>query len=538
MPLPAAVRVVDAVASALATAHAHGIVHRDLKPANIFLVTIDGQTRRAGEGARLRHLQDPLGGDAAVVADRHARLAGVHVARAGARRQRRDRRAQRPVRARRHHLPDADRLGSLPRRRHRVASLSGGPRGGAAAGPPPAGLVGHARAAGGARSRAGQGSRPALRRHDGDGARLRGGFGADPLARGGRAGDRQPGRDVDRHAPAAAAAPRAHSGGGRGRGLEAEPCEIEEPPRPSGPRRPSCFRQPGDPQRAPVRDFNFDEGRPPQHRSPARAGGRWDEPYPAISFRSRTTGWRSPAWRCWRWPAFSASPASTVTGSSRGAARARACPSGAGGARRQRRHAVHRSTPGASGDGSAAGLGAFASAQARAGGRAGERRAGRARPAGQAEAKSADAEARPRRRRAHRHHMAGRRARASSTDRGASISPRASDPKPVDAVCGARRAATRRRRTRPRRSARSAEPVRPAASATPPPVWARHGAGPVHHPAAGADDRLTGARSRAARPSPSASPSRPGDHRPAHRPRRPPSATAGSPADQPMAPSF
>ena len=43
MPLPAAVRVVDAVASALATAHAHGIVHRDLKPANIFLVTIDGQ---------------------------------------------------------------------------------------------------------------------------------------------------------------------------------------------------------------------------------------------------------------------------------------------------------------------------------------------------------------------------------------------------------------------------------------------------------------------------------------------------------------
>jgi serine/threonine protein kinase len=43
LPLPAAVRVVDAVASALATAHAHGIVHRDLKPANIFLVAIDGQ---------------------------------------------------------------------------------------------------------------------------------------------------------------------------------------------------------------------------------------------------------------------------------------------------------------------------------------------------------------------------------------------------------------------------------------------------------------------------------------------------------------
>ncbi len=43
VPLPGAVRVVESVASALATAHAHGIVHRDLKPANIFLVTIDGQ---------------------------------------------------------------------------------------------------------------------------------------------------------------------------------------------------------------------------------------------------------------------------------------------------------------------------------------------------------------------------------------------------------------------------------------------------------------------------------------------------------------
>src|SRR6185312_8418503 len=43
LPLPAAVRVVEAVASALAIAHAHGIVHRDLKPANIFLVAIDGQ---------------------------------------------------------------------------------------------------------------------------------------------------------------------------------------------------------------------------------------------------------------------------------------------------------------------------------------------------------------------------------------------------------------------------------------------------------------------------------------------------------------
>ncbi len=44
LPLPAANRIVDAVASALALAHAHGVVHRDLKPANIFLSTVDGQT--------------------------------------------------------------------------------------------------------------------------------------------------------------------------------------------------------------------------------------------------------------------------------------------------------------------------------------------------------------------------------------------------------------------------------------------------------------------------------------------------------------
>ena len=44
MPLAAVVRTVNAVASALAVAHAHGVVHRDLKPSNIFLATINGQT--------------------------------------------------------------------------------------------------------------------------------------------------------------------------------------------------------------------------------------------------------------------------------------------------------------------------------------------------------------------------------------------------------------------------------------------------------------------------------------------------------------
>ena len=44
LPLAAVVRIVNAVASALAVAHAHGVVHRDLKPSNIFLATINGQT--------------------------------------------------------------------------------------------------------------------------------------------------------------------------------------------------------------------------------------------------------------------------------------------------------------------------------------------------------------------------------------------------------------------------------------------------------------------------------------------------------------
>jgi serine/threonine-protein kinase len=44
LTLAAITRIVDAVGSALALAHAHGVVHRDLKPANIFLATVDGQT--------------------------------------------------------------------------------------------------------------------------------------------------------------------------------------------------------------------------------------------------------------------------------------------------------------------------------------------------------------------------------------------------------------------------------------------------------------------------------------------------------------
>jgi serine/threonine protein kinase len=43
LPLPEVVRIVEAVASALGSAHGRGIVHRDLKPSNMFLVRVDGQ---------------------------------------------------------------------------------------------------------------------------------------------------------------------------------------------------------------------------------------------------------------------------------------------------------------------------------------------------------------------------------------------------------------------------------------------------------------------------------------------------------------
>ena len=85
-----AVAVARRSAEALAYAHERNIVHRDIKPENLFLPGVDD---RAAQGARLRHRAADARraqADAHRVGDRDA---GVHGARAGARRARHHARA-------------------------------------------------------------------------------------------------------------------------------------------------------------------------------------------------------------------------------------------------------------------------------------------------------------------------------------------------------------------------------------------------------------------------------------------------------------
>ena len=209
LPLPFAVRVVDAVASALAAAHAHGIVHRDLKPANIFLVTVDGQpdelikvldfgiSKVRAAGTLLSTPSDVLG-TPPYMSPEQARGA-THLIDG-----RTDQFALGAITYRMLTGHDPFTGNDIASLLYQVVHQDA-----AAAGAVRAPLVGHARAAGGARQGDGQGSRPALDGHARDGARVRGRLRADAVApaRGGNArSQRRAEMGSQRHADRGAAA--------------------------------------------------------------------------------------------------------------------------------------------------------------------------------------------------------------------------------------------------------------------------------------------------------------------------------------------
>ena len=555
MPLPAAVRVVDAVASALATAHAHGIVHRDLKPANIFLVTIDGQidelvkvldfgiSKIRSAGTLLSSPTDMIGSPA-YMSPEQARGASDEI----------DGRS------------DQFALGAItyrmltgfePFQGDDIASLLYQVVHEEA--PPLARTLPawwDTRALQAVLDRAlAKDPAPALQRHDGDGARLRGGVGADALARDGRPGDRQSGRDVDRRAPAAAAAPRAHAGGGRPRpiGVRAERDRGVRPAHPDAgagadgaPDRqpPASARRPRRPR--PAHDFSVDDGATVPHGSLPRSSRPGTSRTCATSSRSRTSGGaRGPRAAGGRRPSW-ASPASTVT-SSRAARRALglAHPVPAQSRRRRRSTRRHRSKP-RRGPAPPRRRRRRPRRRRPERPRRGQAGAGRARPP-RASRPSRPAPRRARRRAAHsHHHHMSTNSRGSSTDRGASISP--PGPRRRSTTSSIRRAVRRlavQRRAAQRRAAPSARPNPfvqppsgpPPSTAPPPDPLQNQFAIPPPAPTEDSPSRdlVAAARARARRPA------RPSIHR-RRRATSPPPARrrprTRTPADQPMAPSF
>ena len=99
-------RLAIAIAAAVGKLHQRGLVHKDIKPANILVNGATGEVRLTGFGIASR-----LGARAPVASPsrddrRHARL---HGARADRTDESVDRFPQRPLRARRHLLPNAHR---------------------------------------------------------------------------------------------------------------------------------------------------------------------------------------------------------------------------------------------------------------------------------------------------------------------------------------------------------------------------------------------------------------------------------------------
>ena len=111
VPIERALPILIQMARALARAHDLEVIHRDLKPENIYLAR-NTRRHRLRQAPRFRHraLDAGLATDRSRRSIRHAPVHG-----AGAHHLDRSRPRRGPVRARRHHLRDADRAAAVRR---------------------------------------------------------------------------------------------------------------------------------------------------------------------------------------------------------------------------------------------------------------------------------------------------------------------------------------------------------------------------------------------------------------------------------------